>query len=498
MSTPVAIGDPPAGSGTARVEVRWPQPGRVAGVRSRAEQIFLALLAASDVVAVNAAVLLAYVLRFETDAVFPTPLKVHPFSDYYGLAVLQSAVVALTFFFHGMYRPRRGFSRIDELYRVFTGVSIATVVTMAVTTFVAGEFAYSRALLTTAWALSVVIVWVARVGQFWLHSQLRRLGVGRLRVVVVGTGEQARIIRDKMRGAPNLGYDLLGFVRVDGSPDGVAGPVIGELEAIDYIVAKFGVGEVILADSTLSHRRILDVVGQCDRHHTNVKIYPDVFQIIASEVTINDLNGLPMLAIRDVALRGWKLSLKRAMDICLSALVLVVVSPMLLLIALLIKLTSPRGPVFYVQERVGLDGRPFPMIKFRSMRVDAEGQTGPVWAQRGDPRTTRLGAFLRRFSLDELPQLVNVLMGDMSIVGPRPERPYFVEQFSQRVPRYLDRHREKAGLTGWAQVNGLRGNTSVEERTAYDLWYVENWNLLLDLKIILRTILTVFRDKNAY
>jgi exopolysaccharide biosynthesis polyprenyl glycosylphosphotransferase len=185
-------------------------------------------------------------------------------------------------------------------------------------------------------------------------------------------------------------------------------------------------------------------------------------------------------------------------DVVISFAVLILVSPFMLMTALLIKLTSHDGPVFLVQERVGLDGRPFQMIKFRSMRPDAEKATGPVWAKKGDPRRTRFGTLLRRFSIDELPQFINVLFGDMSVVGPRPERPHFVEQFSMSVPRYLERHREKSGITGWAQVNGLRGNTSVEERTAYDLWYVENWTLWLDVKIMLRTMLAIVVDRNAY
>jgi exopolysaccharide biosynthesis polyprenyl glycosylphosphotransferase len=185
------------------------------------------------------------------------------------------------------------------------------------------------------------------------------------------------------------------------------------------------------------------------------------------------------------------------MDLAVSGAVLILGSPLLLLLAILVKLDSP-GPVFFVQERVGLDGRPFHLIKFRSMREDAEQKTGPIWAAPDDRRRTKIGTFIRRWSLDELPQLVNVLIGEMSLVGPRPERPYFVEQFSREVPRYGERHNERAGLTGWAQVNGLRGQTSITERTKYDLFYVENWSLAFDVKILLKTIGAIFRDKNAY
>jgi len=184
------------------------------------------------------------------------------------------------------------------------------------------------------------------------------------------------------------------------------------------------------------------------------------------------------------------------MDIVGSTIGLILLSPFLLLVAILIKLDSP-GPAFFVQERMGLDAKQFQVFKFRSMRTDAEAN-GPGWTVKDDPRVTRLGRFMRRFSVDEFPQFINVLLGDMSLVGPRPEQPAFVRQFQQQIPRYMERHREKAGITGWAQVNGLRGDTSITERTKYDLWYIENWSVWLDIKIILRTMFRIFFDRNAY
>jgi len=215
-------------------------------------------------------------------------------------------------------------------------------------------------------------------------------------------------------------------------------------------------------------------------------------------ITVDDLNGLPLLSVRDVALRGWKLSLKRAMDMVVSFIGLIFLSPALVMTAIAIKLESP-GPVFFCQDRMGLDGRPFPMIKFRTMRQDAERE-GPGWTKPGDPRVTRLGVFMRKTNWDELPNLINVFYGQMSLVGPRPEQPYYVQRFREYIPRYMERHREKAGMTGWAQVNGLRGDTSILERTKYDLWYVENWSLWLDIKIVIRTIFRMItrRDENAY
>jgi len=217
---------------------------------------------------------------------------------------------------------------------------------------------------------------------------------------------------------------------------------------------------------------------------------------MASQVTIGDLGGLPLLTVRDIALRGWRRTAKRLMDVVGAACALVVISPLMVFMAVLIKLDS-RGPVFYAQERMGLDARSFLMLKFRSMRQDAEAH-GPGWTVERDPRVTRLGRIIRRINVDELPQLINVLIGEMSLVGPRPERTVYVNQFRRSIPRYMDRHWEKAGITGWAQVNGLRGDTSIVERTKYDLWYIENWSLLLDVKILVRTAFSLLRSPNAY
>jgi Undecaprenyl-phosphate glucose phosphotransferase len=306
------------------------------------------------------------------------------------------------------------------------------------------------------------------------------------------------MILQKITQSPNLGYQPVGFVDDTPGRTEVAGlPILGPTAHLSYLIREHDVQEAIIGLPDASHEHILDLISQCEREKAVVRVFPDVFQIIASDIGIDDLNGLPLLTIRDVALRGWRMVLKRAMDLLVSAVVMVFLSPLLLFIALLVKLDSP-GPVFYAQERMGLDAKPFQVLKFRSMRSDAEKETGPVWATQDDPRRTRFGAFIRKHSLDELPQFINVLLGEMSLVGPRPERPVFVEQFRQIVPRYMERHKEKAGITGWAQVNGLRGDTSIIERTKYDLWYIENWSLLLDIKILIRTVLGIFKDRNAY
>ncbi|MGH2518750.1 MAG: exopolysaccharide biosynthesis polyprenyl glycosylphosphotransferase, partial [Chloroflexota bacterium] len=269
------------------------------------------------------------------------------------------------------------------------------------------------------------------------------------------------------------------------------------LEDLPLVVERFRVEEVIVALSNPGPGTILDVADSLADLDVSIKVFPDIIQMITEDAGVDDLDGLPLVALRQVALRGKNIVIKRVTDVLVSLAVLVLGSPILLAIALLVKIDS-HGHVFYVQERVGKDGKPFPCIKFRSMVEDAEAETGPVWARREDARRTRIGTLLRQLSLDEFPQFVNVLLGQMSVVGPRPERPVFVQRFSSHIPRYMERHAEKAGITGWAQVNGLRGNTSVEERTKYDLYYVENWSLLLDFKIMLKTIAIMFTDKQAY
>lgn len=474
-------------------------------MNSRAHKIFVAAMLLVDLIAVDLSVWLAYQIRFASGWM---PYQVfHPWAIYPPVVVVETLLFPITFVAQRLYRLKRGASRIDELYRIFTAVSIGTVVTMAITSFAFKDLDYSRAMLSIAWLLCIFMVWIARLAQYWLHGFLRSRGIAEEKVLLVGSSTMSKLIANKIRHAPRLGYQLVGYVHGDLTGNGNEGgaeqaladlPVLGSVDQIGAIVHKCGINEVIVADPSFSHQDILDIVAKCEKEQVNIKVFPDVFQIMASEVAIGDLDGLPMVSIRDIALRGWNLTIKRALDLLVSVVALVLLSPLLLFISFLIKLTSPGAPVLYVQERVGLDGKPFPMIKFRSMRPDAEAATGPVWAKDKDPRRTRLGAFLRRFSIDELLQFVNVLLGEMSVVGPRPERPHFVEQFSLKVPRYLERHKEKAGITGWAQVNGLRGNTSIEERTAYDLWYVEHWTIWLDIKIMLRTLISVLRDKNAY
>jgi Undecaprenyl-phosphate glucose phosphotransferase len=294
-----------------------------------------------------------------------------------------------------------------------------------------------------------------------------------------------------------MGIKNVGFV--EERPSTLSGDldVIGGFADLPDLIRKYNISHVFIAVPLGRYddaRRVFDVLSQS---LVEVRLVADVPNLAGLSLTTTNLDGMPLIGLRESPHFGLNIVVKRGMDILLSLVGLVVLSPLMLLIAILVKLTSP-GPVFYRQERCGLNGRTFHMLKFRSMRVDAEQQTGAVWAQKDDNRRTRLGTFLRQSSLDELPQLVNVLLGDMSLVGPRPERPVFIQRFSKTIPNYMARHCVKAGITGWAQVHGWRGNTSLRKRLQYDLYYITHWTPWLDLRILGMTVVNGLVHKNAY
>jgi len=272
--------------------------------------------------------------------------------------------------------------------------------------------------------------------------------------------------------------------------------VIGTTDELERVLAELPVEQVILALPSEDMPLMKSLMERLALHTVDVKIVPDLFQYVTLYGGLEEFGGLPIVSLQGGPLEGWNLVAKRAFDILFSALALLILSPLMLVIAAAVKLSS-RGPVLYRQERMGMDGAVFSILKFRTMRTDAE-MGGARMATAADDRRTGLGSFLRRTSLDELPQLLNVLRGDMSLVGPRPERPVFIEEFKRQIPKYHLRHKVKAGITGWAQINGLRGQTSIQKRIEYDLYYIENWSLLLDLKILLRTALGGFLSRNAY
>lgn len=451
-----------------------------------------------DILLISVGFILAYQLR--TNIAWPDELvAVYPITIYSGLWALQVVSVIVALFMYRQYYIPRAASRVDQIYYVVLSVTIGTLIAVALATiiFKSNEVIldYPRAMIFYSWVLSIVLLTLGRIAHQSMRNRLQDRGWGKDRLIIVGTGDMARLIVQRVRWSPYLGYDLVGIVNGLEPEDEFMGlPILGAPEDLPVIIEKYGINEVIIAIPEKGQRETIRVMSYCERGRVSIKIFPDVFQYTTSQASIDALGGLPLLSVRDYALRGYLLIFKRAMDFIGALIGLVLLSPLMLLVAVGIKLESP-GPAFFVQERMGLDGKPFPMLKFRSMRRDAE-RNGPGWTTDNDPRQTKLGALIRRIEVDELPNLINVLLGEMSLVGPRPEQAHYVAQFRRTVPRYMERHYEKGGMTGWAQVNGLRGDTSITERTKYDLWYMENWSILLDIKIILRTVWQIVERSN--
>ncbi len=458
------------------------------------------LLVALDVLMLSAAFILGYVARLYLPF-FAIPANPPQLTEYIPTMILQIGVILTGFYFSLLYHQRRIISRIDYARAILATVTIGAVLANGLQELLFKnsplEVDYPRGMFFYSWFFSVLLIIMGRETHRIVQASARRRGIIRDNLLIVGTGRIARDITLRVQNNPHLGYNIVGVVTNQVKPKGhILGiPIIGVYQDLPKIIDDCGIEQVIIALPDAKRAEIVELVTLCQRGRVDIKVYPDIFAYMAGDMSVDDLEGTPLLTVRDISLRGWKLSLKRGMDFLGALIGLIFFSPFMLLIAFLIRLDS-KGPVFYSQIRMGLDGRPFPVIKFRSMQADAE-HGGPGWTVPGDPRVTRMGRLLRRLELDELPQLINVLLGQMSLVGPRPERPIYVQQFRDQIPRYMERHREKAGMTGWAQINGLRGDTSIAARTSYDLWYVENWSIWLDVKILLRTIWMVIVRKNS-
>jgi Undecaprenyl-phosphate glucose phosphotransferase len=438
---------------------------------------------------------LAYPLRFSTGllSVDKTPPDFDLCLRNLPLVLLVSAAAyRLTdqYIIHRFRRLR------EELFSVLKGTALMILFVVA-TTFGLHNPYESRAALLLFFALSVVLVLTARRLSWWAVRWLRSRGYNQTQAVIVGTGRVARKTARSLRLTSWLGIKNIGFVEDQPSHWTSDLDILGTFADLPGLVAKYHVSHVFICLPMSRYHDARRVFDTLSRTLVEVRLVADVHALAGLSLTTTDFDGMPMIGLRESPHFGTNAMVKRVMDISLSLVALLVFSPVMLLIAALVKLTSA-GPVFYRQERCGLNGRSFPMLKFRSLRVDAEQQTGAVWAVKDDPRRTALGTFLRQTSLDELPQLWNVLRGDMSLVGPRPERPVFIKKFSRSIPNYAARHAVKAGITGWAQVHGWRGNSSLRKRVQFDLYYITHWTPWLDLRILWMTVWHGFVHRNAY
>jgi exopolysaccharide biosynthesis polyprenyl glycosylphosphotransferase len=479
------------------VEIPKPAPAPAAIFR-RPNWLPLALILGDALIA-GAAVILAYEYRYHLDRIPQVVKEPLAFGPY--LAAIPVVVVIFLFSLavNQQYRSWRGLTLVDQLFAMGSGIALAALLLLAGMSLYRG-FEYARLTFVYTIIIAAVLMTVERYVLRQYETRLRRRGIGTERVLMVGTGTGSQLLIQRMAMFPQYGYQVSGVLddRLEVGSSFAGAPVVGRLADLRRMIPQLGVDQVFVAVPGASNDEILHLIKACDDLQAEFKLVPDLLEVMSTRAAVDAIDGLPLVGIRRSRLRGAAALLKRAIDVIIGAAVLIIVSPLMLVIAILIKLTSPRGPVLFRQPRVGLHDRRFTVYKFRSMIPNAEAETGPVVAAPDDDRCTPVGRVLRRLSLDELPQLFNIVKGDMSLVGPRPMPIFLVERFTEEIPRYLERHQVRPGLTGWAQVNDLRGGEAFADRAMYDIYYVENWSLALDLKILILTAARVFFQRRAY
>lgn len=454
----------------------------------------------ADLILIAAGWILSYYLRFHILTFEPfTPPWVGPLERYTPYLPTIISIWAIVFLASGLYRT----DRIQKFYSLVYAVLRAVAIGMAVALgaiFFYRAFSFSRLhMILFGITTSVLMVGL----RFLIYRFSRKgalLGKNIRRVLILGAGKTGRRLESALKQYPWMGFEVVGFL--DDNPEAGENDILGDLDDTTTILDAFEekgepINYVYVALPLRLSDRIEALLDPLSTRLAHVYLVPDLLRFNLLNARVSDLQGLPVLHLIDEGPIDVRRIAKRGMDILGATFALLLFSPVMLTLALLVKLSS-RGPVFYRQTRMSLNGYTFEMIKFRSMPVGTESSSGPVWASEGEDRATAIGRFMRKTSLDELPQLFNVLKGDMSLVGPRPERPHFIAEFRSHVPGYMLRHKMKAGMTGWAQVNGWRGNTSIEKRIEYDLYYIQNWSLKLDIKVLFMTFFRGFRHQNAY
>lgn len=456
------------------------------------------LLILGDLLLTTLAFYLAYWLRFE--AGIRHAARVDPTQYLLVLGCVLPLWPGLFSFFR-LYISRRHQSVFADFFPLFYSISTG-VIFISAFTFFYREISYSRLTFLLFGVLNFVLLFGERIILRSILHMARKRGYNLRRVLVVGAGELGRRVAQRMLDHPEMGFRIVGFLD-DFHANGIYKKelgleVLGKLDTISSIIEVKQIDKVIVALPTRALHKVERIVAVCEKEGVSTDIVPDFFKFIQPRTKVQNFAGLPLVSVRATPVDSFNYRVgKRIFDVAFAAMVLLIISPLFLVIAALVKLTSP-GPIFFSQERYGTNRRPFRMLKFRTMRVQTENSSDTTWTKKNDNRVTLIGAFLRKSSLDELPQFLNVLRGDMSVVGPRPERPYFAHQFKSEVPSYMVRHQVKTGITGWAQVNGWRGDTSIKKRVECDLYYIENWSFALDLKIIFKTVLHGLVNKNAY
>ena len=455
-----------------------------------------------DVLIICASYALAWLMTIVAP-IFPAGHGVLPPQVYFvALIPIVPAYLLLYWAFH-LYEPKRTHSKRAELWHICqacaVGLMLLTSILFAFRR--SGYFGnFSTRMLVAFSIIDITLTTVERFGIRYILSRLRRKGFNQKHVMLVGFSDASDQFIDACRRNPDWGYHIYGVIddiaEVGESYKGIQ--VVGRISELEHILARNTIDEIAITLPLAAYAKLDGIVHVCEKSGVHTKFIPDYNNIIHSKPVTEDMDGLPVINIRNVPLTDpVKATAKRAVDICGALVGILLFSPIMLVVATLIKLTSP-GPIIFKQERVGLHNKPFMMYKFRSMVQQTEADEKKGWTVPGDPRVTRVGRFIRKTSIDEFPQFFNVLAGQMSLIGPRPERTQFVEMFKEEIPRYMIKHQVRPGMTGWAQVNGLRGDTSIYERVKYDIWYIENWTMSLDVKILFLTIFKGFVNKNAY
>lgn len=464
----------------------------------------LLILACSDALVFAASIWLAYPVRFYSPLAGRFPLDptwaIPSFGPFFKFGVLAAAVGVLVFERLGFYQHRIGTDRKVHVFRILVGVLLANLILQILLSLT--DTPLSRGTRIVAFCLTVPLAIFVHYALKHAHHRMVRYGLGyRKTLLVTDSVRRVESLLRELVSDRGSEFQIRGVLlpteetESDQLPISGMGPsLLGNLEDLRRTLASGDFDTVMVSlpkEKSGDARKVIDL---CETFGVEFFIDPELFESLLKETPLGNATLMPVISMGETPLSGSSVVVKRLFDILGSACLILICLPFWTVLAILIKLES-RGPVFYTQERIGLDGRSFKVYKFRSMRVGAEEQSGPVWAVKDDPRVTKLGAWMRRNNIDETPQFLNVFRGDMSLVGPRPERPHFVNQFKSNVPSYLKRHLVKSGITGWAQIHGLRGDTSIEERTRYDMWYIRNWSLLLDIKILIRTLRA---NENAY
>ena len=461
-------------------------------------QIYSTAIIFFNSIAVALAWLFAYLTRFELELFLPA-IKIPDDTMY-----LYSLLPILLVFYassrvlgHGKVLSR--YAPTSEYFYILKLTSLSVLILTA-GTFFYREFSYSRIMAVYFWVFCNIFLLFSHQLVRLFIQEIHSRGLDLRKVLVIGAGKLGQRVVQRLNMHPEIGFKVVGYLtsnleNIDLNIEGVK--ILGLYEDLNRTIKEYDVSQVFIALPLNAHDRLQGVLASLEEETVDIKLVPDLLSYFNLDLGIEELDGMPLINLTESPLYGWNTILKRASDIFFSGVAILITLPIMVLIAIVVKLGS-RGPLLYKQERMGLDRDVFIMYKFRSMKIGAENQTGPVWAKKDDDRRTAVGSFLRSTSLDELPQLFNVLMGQMSLVGPRPERPIFVEQFKKSIPFYMHRLKMKAGLTGWAQVNGWRGNTSLEKRIEFDLYYIKNWSLLFDFKILFLTIWKGLINRHAY